>query len=181
MIVVKRIMSGQDETFRKLMELYVEAFPLEERREIAQLEKMLETEPAMCCNAVECDGVLAGLLVYWDFDTFYYLEHLAVFAEMRDKKIGQRILDWIDGHLGGVRILEVEPDDTEIAARRIQYYRRNGYRILDKSYIQPSYRPGGEGCPLWIMGNVDEQPREVLDEEIRIIKNRVYKKNCCND
>ena len=29
-------------------------------------------------NAIETDGVLAGLFIYWDMRDFYYLEHLAV-------------------------------------------------------------------------------------------------------
>lgn len=174
MVVLERIRSEKEFAFQKLSELYVEAFPPEERREIEQLKELLETEPAMYFNAVVCEGELAGLFVYWDFDTFYYLEHLAVFAEMRNKKIGQQILDWVNEHLKGVRLLEVEPDDTEIAGRRINYYQRNGYRILDKTYLQPAYRPGGEAFPLWIMGNEAEQTQEVLNDQIQVIKNRVY-------
>lgn len=34
-------------------------------------------------------------------------------------------------------------------ARR--FYRRNGYRIVDRSYVQPSYENFGDAAPLWIM------------------------------
>ena len=139
MVTLKRITQAEDEAFRKLTALYTEAFPVEERREIGQLGELLHTEPAMYFNAVECDGQLAGLFVYWDFGSFYYLEHLAVFAEMRNKKIGQQILDWVKEQLQGVRLLEVEPAETEMATRRIHYYERNGYRILDRNYLQPPY------------------------------------------
>lgn len=176
MVELERLKSGKEDVFQKLMELYTEAFPLEERREIVQLEEMLEAEPAMCFHAVRCDGELAGLVVYWDFGMFYYLEHLAVFAGMRNKKIGQQILEWIGGHLKGVWILEVEPEpgETEMASRRIRYYERNGFRILDKNYLQPSYRPGGEEFPLWIMGNEPGQTQQELDRQIQVIKDRVY-------
>ena len=92
MVTLKRITQAEDEAFRKLTALYTEAFPVEERREIGQLGELLHTEPAMYFNAVECDGQLAGLFVYWDFGSFYYLEHLAVFAEMRktDSGLGER-------------------------------------------------------------------------------------------
>ena len=75
MVTLKRITQAEDEAFRKLTALYTEAFPVEERREIGQLGELLHTEPAMYFNAVECDGQLAGLFVYWDFGSFYYLEH----------------------------------------------------------------------------------------------------------
>jgi len=174
MIVLKRITAERERVFQQLSDLYVEAFPPEERREWGQLKEMLEEEPAMYFNAVEADGKLAGLLVYWNFGTFYYLEHLAVFAEMRNKKIGQQILDWVSEHLKGVRILEAEPAETEIATRRINYYQRNGYHILDKTYLQPSYCPGGKAFPLWIMGNETGQGPEALKEQIQTIKERVY-------
>lgn len=74
MVTLKRITQAEDEAFRKLTALYTEAFPVEERREIGQLGELLHTEPAMYFNAVECDGQLAGLFVYWDFGSFYYLD-----------------------------------------------------------------------------------------------------------
>lgn len=174
MVTLRRITDPADEVFLKLVEVYTEAFPMEERRDISQLEDLLRTETAMYFNAVECDGELAGLFVYWDFGTFFYLEHLAVFAHMRNKKIGQQILDWVKEHLQGIRLLEVEPADTEIAQRRIQYYQRNGYSIIDKSYCQPSYRPEGEEFPLWIMGNQTGQAEEILRQQLQTIKERVY-------
>ena len=153
MVTLKRITQAEDEAFRKLTALYTEAFPVEERREIGQL---------------------AGLFVYWDFGSFYYLEHLAVFAEMRNKKIGQQILDWVKEQLQGVRLLEVEPAETEMATRRIHYYERNGYRILDRNYLQPPYVKGGKDFPLWVMGNGSGQSAEVLNRQIQTIKDKVY-------
>ena len=99
MITLRRITDAGNAEFRKLMKVYEEAFPEEERRDIGQLEKLLRTETAMYFNAVECDGGLAGLFVYWDFTTFYYLEHLAVSTDMRNRKIGQQVLDWVKEHL----------------------------------------------------------------------------------
>ena len=160
MVTLKRITQAEDEAFRKLTALYTEAFPVEERREIGQLGELLHTEPAMYFNAVECDGQLAGLFVYWDFGSFYYL--------------GQQILDWVKEQLQGVRLLEVEPAETEMATRRIHYYERNGYRILDRNYLQPPYVKGGKDFPLWVMGNGSGQSAEVLNRQIQTIKDKVY-------
>ncbi len=62
MVILQRIRSGKEVAFQKLLELYTEAFPPEERRDTEQLAEWLDTKPAMCFNAVECDGVLAGLV-----------------------------------------------------------------------------------------------------------------------
>ncbi len=176
MITITRITEAEDSAFLCLTGLYQKAFPEEERRDIAQLKTLLQTEPSMYFNAVRCDGKLAGLLVYWDFRSFYYLEHLAVFAEMRNQKIGQKILDWIRKQLRGICILEAEPAETGIATRRINYYRRNGYLILDKTYRQPSYRRNDGEVPLWIMGNQPEASG-TLKQQIQIIKEKVYYRN----
>ncbi|WP_455591296.1 GNAT family N-acetyltransferase [Bacteroides sp.] len=172
MMKLVRITSANDECLDRLIPLYEESFPAEERREIGQLKRMIETQPAMYFNAVECDGELSGLFVYWELGDFYYLEHLAVYPEMRNKKIGQQVLDYVAAHLKGLRLLEVEPTTDEMTTRRVNYYRRNGYEVLDKEYVQPSYHAHEDACPLWIMGN-EETSR--LPEFIERIKKEVYR------
>lgn len=61
------------------------------------------------------------------------------------------MLDYVAGHLKGLRLLEVEPTEDEMTTRRVNYYRRNGYKVLDKTYVQPSYHAMENACPLWIM------------------------------
>lgn len=177
MIKLIRITNPDDASLKQLVSLYEEAFPAEERRNIEQLKRLIVEQPSMYFNAVECDGELSGLFVYWDFDGFHYLEHLAVYAEMRNKKIGQQVLDYVQSHLQGIRLLEVEPTDNEMAARRVGYYERNGYRILDRTYIQPSYDGVRNSIPLWIMGNQAYENPALLAKHIHTIKEKVYTGN----
>ncbi len=174
MLVLERITDVKATVLSKLVELYTEAFPAEERREISQLRELIEHESDMFFNAVYWEGELAGLFVYWNMGSFYYLEHLAVLAEKRNRKIGQHILDWVKEHLTGIRLLEVEPAETEMAVRRIHYYERNGYHVLDKHYRQPSYVKGGAEFPLWVMGNETDLPAAVLQAHVQTIKAKVY-------
>lgn len=48
---LRRITSAEDKDFKKLAELYIEAFPPEERREISQLERLLKSRDEMFYNA----------------------------------------------------------------------------------------------------------------------------------
>lgn len=171
MMNLVHITSPEDSALDRLIPLYEESFPEEERREITQLKRLVAGQPAMYFNAIECDGELCGLFVYWDLGDFYYLEHLAVYPAMRNKKIGQQVLDYVAVHLPGLRLLEVEPTTDEMTTRRVNYYRRNGYEVLDKTYVQPSYHHPGDACPLWIMGN-EASPR--LAEFVEKIKQEVY-------
>ena len=109
MIQLRRITQVNDPDLSRLMDLYILSFPEEERRDEKQLFRMIETVPEMSFNAVEENGELCGLSVFWDLGEFYYMEHLAVFPEMRNRKIGQQILDYWKNHLPKLQILEAEP------------------------------------------------------------------------
>lgn len=169
-----RITDPNNSNFNQLITLYKEAFPVSERREIEQLKRLVEEKDKMFFNAIECDGELCGLFIYWKFEEFYYLEHLAVYAEVRNRKIGQQVLDYITANLQGLRLLEVEPAESEMTTRRVNYYRRNGYEVLDYDYMQPSYHTRGESLPLWIMGN---HPTTRLHEFEEQIRQEIYWKN----
>ena len=84
MMTLSRITSADDSRLNRLIPLYEESFPESERRKIGQLKRMIENHTPMYFNAIECDGELSGMFVYWDMGDFYYLEHLAVFPEMRN-------------------------------------------------------------------------------------------------
>ena len=162
----------EDPQLPEVIVLYQQAFPASERREVNQLKRLIAGQSSMFFHVIEEGGKLAGLFVYWKLADFYYLEHLAVFPEMRNKKIGQQVLDYVAEHLKGVRLLEVEPTEDEMTTRRVNYYRRNGYEVLDKTYVQPSYHALEDACPLWIMGSEDS-PR--LAEQVERIKEEVYR------
>lgn len=173
MVLFKRITDMDDPDLARLMELYVISFPDGERRNVSQLKRMMLLVPEMFVNAVYHDGELSGLVVYWDFKDFYYMEHLAVFPEMRNRQIGKQILDYWAEHLSKLRILEVEPANDEMAIRRINFYNRNGYQVIDKDYVQPSYHKNEDGFPLWIMGN---EPHPQIKRLVETIKEEVYRK-----
>ena len=176
MIELKRIINNTDPQLQELIDLYIETFPEDERREIEQLHRLIESSPEMHLCAIVSEGETAGLFIYWNFGNFFYLEHLAVHPSMRNRKIGQLLLEHVDKTLPGVRLLEVEPkEDGEMAARRIGFYERNGYHILYKDYIQPSYKDGKDTLSLWIMGN---QSTDHLEEKIQIIKEKAYYQPC---
>ena len=172
MIQLRRITQVNDPDLSRLMDLYELSFPEEERRDRQQLFRMIELVPDMSFNAVEDNGELCGLTIYWDLGDFYYMEHLAVFPEMRNRKIGQQILDYWKKHLPKLQVLEVEPAIEAMAVRRIGFYERNGFRVICKDYVQPSYRKDEDSCPLWIMGT--DMPDD-MQACIQNIKTNVYK------
>jgi GNAT superfamily N-acetyltransferase len=169
-----RVQDPADELMTRLLPLYEEAFPVAERRERGQLTRVISLREAMHFHAIRCDGELAGLLAYWDLREFYYLEHLTLLPSRRCRGIGSRVLEHVARHLPGVRLLEVEPPETPLAARRVAYYERNGYQVADTTYVQPPYDRHRTGCPLWIM--VNERPAR-LAEFVERVKKEIYQDN----
>ena len=67
-------------------------------------------------------------------------------------------------------VLETEPDSlSEIAARRLQFYQRNGFEIVEKNYLQPSYGEGKSSLHLFLMANFEPENVETLIQEIHKI------------
>ena len=94
--------------------------------------------------------------------------------QLRNHRIGGKVLTHMEQHFPQLQLLEVEPPTDEITRRRIAYYERNGFRILNRDYLQPPYsRPSDEnpGFPLWIMGRGTAGN---IEENIRTIHQEVY-------
>ena len=64
-------------------------------------------------------------------------------------------------------ILETEPDSlSEIAERRLRFYERNGFSVIEKNYLQPSYGEGKSSLNLYLMANFTPENLENLVNEI---------------
>ncbi|MDR0766370.1 MAG: GNAT family N-acetyltransferase [Odoribacteraceae bacterium] len=167
MITLHRIETPGDILLERLTPLYEEAFPPAERRDAGQLARVIARRERMYFHAILEAGEPVGLFAYWDLGEVYYLEHLAVFASCRGRSIGTRVLEEAARRLEGTRLLEVEPPAEAARARRVAWYERNGYRVLDRQHVQPPYDGRGAGCPLWVMGNARPPRLPVLLERVK--------------
>ena len=125
------------------------AFPREERRDREAARAVLTDNRYSLCHVIK-DRERVGFLGYWALDGFTFLEHLAIFPQHRNKGIGGDVIAHAKQALSPF-LLECEPPETEIAARRLAFYRRCGLLQNDHPYIQPSYHGGEEGVPLILM------------------------------
>jgi len=173
MLRLQQINSTSDKYFEPLIKLYEEAFPPNERRDVDKIKDLVFSTNGLSINAIIDNEVLCGLMIYWKFKDFYYLEHFAIFPEMRNRKIGERTLGLIkDIAKGETIVLEAEPADNELAMRRIEFYKRNGFSILRKNYIQPPYSKEKEGLHLWMLGIIGKNNN--IDCISNTIKQNVY-------
>ena len=99
-------------------------------------------------------GVFAGLIYWWDFGNFAYVEHFAIDSRCRNGGIGGRALDlFVEQFTDKGIVLEVEPEtDGDMARRRIGFYRRHGFEVIEGfSYMQPPYSKEKNEIELWLM------------------------------
>ncbi len=127
-----------------------EAFSKDEIRSYAGQEGLLARSEYDLF--VEADGAaLEAVVALWRFDGFGYLENFAVRKELRGHGMGSGMLRELADICQGRIILEVEKPDTELARRRIGFYKRCGFFMNDYDYVMPPLEPGLNPVPLLIM------------------------------
>jgi len=131
--------------------LYTQSFPPEERRPWLQIADTASMP--LLYGIYVGDTTFAGIITVWNFDKYAYVEHFAVDPSSRGGGIGAKALSALRRKLGIPVVLEVEPPEhpDPMAPRRIAFYQRCGFTLLDYPYIQPSYAPGLPSVPLCLM------------------------------
>lgn len=142
--------------------LYNDAFPPAERRPFSHflLEPDSERRGPYLHIILLSKGMtskFAGILTSWQFDDFIYIEHLAIMPGLRGGGIGSSIIEGLRSRFDSPIVLEAEhpADDNPMAARRLAFYHRLGFDIIDNDYIQPPYSPGLPEVPLLLLADAD--------------------------
>ena len=152
----------------KIFYAYEKTFPADERREKEQFLDLIE-KPDCYIFGVKNDENLVGYVIIWELKNFHFLEHFEVFEDFRNLKLGEKILFELKEKFNKI-ILESEPKNlNEMSARRIGFYERNGFSIVDENYVQPSYGEGKKSLNLFLLSNFQV---DNLDE----IKSEIYQK-----
>lgn len=148
-----------DDCFPDAWRIYDESFPRREKRGRKHLLQAL-TDPLFRPWAVLYEGRVAAIAFCWRMPAALYLEHLAVDPELRNAKLGSRMLEHLAA--GGLPlVLEIEPPEDELTRRRLGFYLRNGFAPSGHPYLHPSYCRPFEPHPLVLMS----RPQPLTDDE----------------
>ncbi len=166
-----------DKGYSFVEDLMNTAFPLEERRDNDAQRNLTDHNPLFTVNLVtdeKEDGstIQVGLITTWNFGDFHYVEHFATSPQVRNMGYGKHVLSSLLSQMPGLVVLEVEEPEDELTSRRVAFYERNGFKICQRNYIQPAYRPGGECIPLKIMF----RGQESLDNDFEHVRDTLYQK-----
>jgi GNAT superfamily N-acetyltransferase len=135
-------------------------FPREEYRDLPVWRDYVSHRSEFHLLVAYDEARPVGLLSYWDFGTFRYVEHFGVAPEWQGRGYGSQLLQrfiqcFVQGFNQGAAlpvVLEGELPTSTQARRRIAFYERQGFRLWPHVYAQPPYRRGDAPVPMSLMG-----------------------------
>lgn len=93
MIRLQRITTADTDLYSYMEKLMTQSFPSEEYRELEELRKYTDTKTHFYNNIIFHNNTPVGLITYWDFGHFYYIEHFAIDPAQRNGGYGKSVLN----------------------------------------------------------------------------------------
>ncbi len=150
-------------------ELFESAFPEEERPPFGRLKKRDSKYFHFLVATTEGDDEPIGILSYWEFPEFTYIEHFAIAEELRNQGLGKAVfLNFMSQQTNQV-VLEVEPSHDEMSDHRIEFYASMGFVQNPQPYSQPSYYGDDTRIPMIIMSKLP-----LDDDEFNEVRQQIY-------
>ena len=173
--------------YKQVESLLITAFPESERRDLELQRQYADHNPKFKVYAVYEGDVFVGFFTLWTFQSFSYVEHLAVSPSLRSNGYGTRILQYIKEIVKTPLLLEIElPFNMEQKARQL-FYEKNGFQTLDLPYFQPPYRSGDACLPMHLMmygnqgGVADERLKKSVATWVQQMYAEVYRFTPCDE
>lgn len=160
-----QITSPDDFRAKEIYQSYISSFPEDERRSESQFNCLFTNAKAKVFsvfNELEYIGYLIG----WELTHFVFIEHFEIFSKFRSQKFGTEVIKDLFRDYSKI-VLETEPEDLdEDAERRVSFYKKNGFTVVDENYVQPPYEHGKNPVNLWLFANYAPENLDMVREEI---------------
>lgn len=118
------------------------------------------------------EHTMLGAMIIWNLKTCVFLENFATLPEVRGKGIGSNMLLFVqEKYSNRYIILEVEKPFDSMSKRRIEFYKRNHFKLSSFSYFLPPLRKEVCMIPLIVMSF----PSVMKESEFLKIKNDIFK------
>ena len=108
-----------------MWKLYEESFPLSNAEGKKIIRACADPFSFLCRHE---EGQLIGIIFYWEWASYRYLEYLAVNPWLRGQGYGSKILRYLCDSAHTL-ILEIDPLIDELSVRRLQFYERAGFTL----------------------------------------------------
>ena len=129
-----KIVKFNKKYYKKVNDIYKEAFPKEER--YISLNKMVKLKDTELYCLIEKENVY-GIIYIIEYKTSIFILYLAVDSNNRSKGCGSYLLKWCLNHYGNYKIylnieeINNEKSDFEIRKKRLGFYLNNGFYLTN--------------------------------------------------
>ena len=166
-----RIDKSDKKRWNRVWELYESSFPIAERRKMKDHLRACSDAHFHPVSAWE-GGELIGLLFYWEWDQYRYLEYLAINPELRGHGFGSQLLRYLRDSEHTI-ILEIDPLVNELSVRRLQFYERAGFTLTPYRFVHLPYRLEGQPIELLILSYPKMITKEQHNDFLEFLETRV--------
>lgn len=160
-----------EDHFQQAWAIYEECFPVDGRR---PLSSHLDTQSDLRYTFSPLFGenrTVVGILGFWRFDEFTFIEHIGVSSACRGSGIGTSTVKQLQDAAHLPLILETERPEMNIQApRRIRWYESLGFHSNRQDYYQPAYAVHQNPVPSRIMS----YPHMLSSKDFRAIRETLY-------
>lgn len=168
-----RIEPDEHERWNSVWDLYEQSFPEAERRKKEDHLLACTDERFFPLSAWD-GGKLVGLLFFWEWDNYRYLEYLAVAPELRGQGFGSQILRYLIDSEHTI-ILEIDPLANELSVRRLQFYERAGFTLTPYRFVHLPYRLEAQPQELLILSYHKMITKEAHNDFLRFVNEEVIR------
>ncbi len=156
--------------FDEIYNIMKEAFPKHEMRTYEDQLALLN-QNNYHISILESENKVVAFITSWELESFYFIEHFATAKNVRGKGLGSQLLKNYITASDKPIVLEVEPATSDIAKRRIEFYKRFGFHLNDYKYFQPALQNDTSSCELKIMS----YPNPLSQGEFEICRKVLYR------
>lgn len=171
----KIIKDSNSKQWEEVWSLYENSFPVAERRKLEDHLRACENELFHPASIWEDDQFI-GIVFYWQWNNYRYIEYLAVAPELHGHGYGSRIMKQIRDSKYTI-ILEIDPLINELSVRRLQFYERAGFTLTPYRFMHLPYRLDGKPQELLILSYPQMITKEQHKDFLDFINNHV--RNYC--
>lgn len=166
-----RVQPSDTQRWNKVWELYESSFPITERRKMDDHVRAFSDEQFFPLSAWD-GGELIGILFYWEWDSYRYLEYLAVNPDLRGHGFGSELLRHLRDSDHTI-ILEIDPLVNELSVRRLQFYERAGFTLTPYRFMHLPYRLESQSQELLILSYPKMITKEQHNDFLRFVDEKV--------
>jgi ribosomal protein S18 acetylase RimI-like enzyme len=163
----------KNEVFKQVWSIYTDSFAAVERRSRREQARVMR-HPCYRFSAVMSEGVVVGVMAWWDLPGFCFVEHFAISSAHRSGGLGRRVVELLQAHVACPIVLDVAPFGADHqAARRVAFYQRLGFAYCGQSDLLPAYE-GRKAAPSNLMAWGITLDRAGRERVLEIIGYEIY-------